>query len=230
MSSTTTTLPDYAITSEKLSGMTLADVKRYIGTQARFMAETDTRVANATDRAAYATHAAYHAGYIGGSSPVVTSEEYVKQFGKSSKSLVTGWKTLGHALVVVGLDPTDPTGVYSRMRNANAYGQKQVKDAVYADGATAESIAEVLDLFVGPDGKRLRKSNGGRPNDGTDTTTTEGDLPTGKALVEFVAKQVREFMGSSVALDADDWQTVEEGMRAFLDAENARRSEALKVA
>lgn len=142
---------DYRLSNEDIHAMSVTDLRGYIEVQG----VEYLRGANLTDRAAYATHAALIRGLIRSKwapDPVYTSEEFAALFGLRSKSIVTGWKTLGHALVVVGLDPDGET--YLLMRNTNVFGYADVRAAVYAQGATDESIREVVLRHVTPEGRR----------------------------------------------------------------------------
>ena len=152
---------NYALTADTLAGMSASAVREYADVQAAIVSDVFGRVMPlTTNRAAYATHAAVTAklltGTDGRGESVFSSAQWLARFGMDGKSvsLVSGWKTLGHALVVVGLDETDP--VYVALRNSNMFGKGEVKDEVLREGATRESIAEVLSRFANLEtGKRL---------------------------------------------------------------------------
>jgi hypothetical protein len=146
---------DYRLSNEDINALTIPQLRDYIEVQG----VEYLRGANLTDRAAYATHAALIRGLIRSKwspDPMYTQEEFAALFGLRSKSIVTAWKTLGHALVVVGLDPDGET--YLLMRNTNVYGYADVRAAVYALGANDASIREVVDRHVTPDGRRKTRS------------------------------------------------------------------------
>lgn len=115
---------------------------------------------NPTDKAAEETYRAEHELHLiyqpPGTPNTITTSQWVERITgnkHTSKSLVTGWRTLGHALLAVGLDPGGLT--YIRLRNSNAYAIGEVKQAVFAKGATEDSICEVLDKYADKEGKRL---------------------------------------------------------------------------
>ena len=141
--------------------MSLSEVEEYIRVQGDLYDRvTGEWTENVTDRAAYATRAAMLKGVIGGvveGKPLLSHEKFVQTyFHRNSKSLAGGWLTLSHALQVVGLAETDP--VYVALRNSNAYGYTDVKEAVLAEDATPESIALALAPYANlTTGKRLSK-------------------------------------------------------------------------
>lgn len=151
----------YALDSTTIESMSLSEVEEYIRVQGDLYDRvTGEMTENVTDRAAYATRAAMLRGIIGGvveGKPLLSHEKFVQHyFRRNSKSLAGGWLTLSHALQVVGLSETDP--VYVALRNSNAYGYTDVKEAVMKDGATVQSIAAALEPYANlTTGKRLSK-------------------------------------------------------------------------
>jgi hypothetical protein len=224
----TTNTEKFVLTHDAIASMALSDVEKYVKDAQVAFQRADRSSANATNRAAYATHAAFTRGLIAnpaikGRKPEWTQEEFATNFlGRpASKSLVTGWKTLGHALVEVGLSPESDT--YIRLRNSNAYGKAPVKEAIYADGATEESVKEVLDKFVNPDGSRIAQKREANPDKG-EVETGEGVL-SGKALAEYVAERTKDLLSAVRGLDLDTYGLWETGVREALDAMNTERAE-----
>lgn len=229
---TSKTNESFVLTREGVEAMGAADAGRYVRTQQAYFRETLKRDQNATDRAAYATFIAEHRlGLIfqpRGTEGAITGEAWAERFGKSSKSLTTGWRTLGHALMVVGLDPTGDT--YIRMRNSNAYAYAEVKDAVMAEGATEETIVAVLNHYVGADGKRLVKPRAAQPPTGDDESGADGakqdDVPV---AVQFLAAVtfIEEHSGD---LSLDEWADMTSRIETAISKENTLRAHALKQA
>lgn len=187
------------ITISKSSLPTFAEAKRYVGAQQKFMQETVKRGENATDRAAYATYLAEHVLHViaqpRNAQPEghMTGEEWAATFGRQSKSLTTGWRTLGHVLVEVGLSEENAT--YIRLRNSNAYTDKDVKAACMAEGATEETISAALDAKgITAEGKRAPREKGAKPDEGEGTGAEKGAQVTmprnNSGLLDLIEKAV----------------------------------------
>lgn len=201
---------------------------------------------NATDRAAYATWFAEQAGLIfqpvaQQSSAHMTGAEWAASFGYPSKSLTTGWRTLAHALMRMGLDPNGKT--YLRLRNSNAYGQTPVRQCILNPKSTEADLLKVLADYADEDGKRIKQP--GKPNAQTDSEKDEAakQAKANAAMAQMLLQPLEGDNPHKIAmaavgaieqvargLDADQWIEVNNRLDAIIKRENDHRSaEAAKV-
>lgn len=111
-------------------------------------AEGDARRANIIVDVAYLTRRAEIAGRIGGdpkSTGVLTSAQWGGMLGVTATN-VPKWKTLGYALVDLGVDPASV--LYRCLQHRGLAERKVIADAIRAEGQTVEGLAEVVETFV----------------------------------------------------------------------------------
>ena len=210
----------------------------YVGEQRTYYKRMLKTTENATIRAAYATFIGEHVLKVifqpRGTEGAMTGEQWANTFGKPSKSLTTGWKVLGHALMVVGLAPDNQTFV--RLQKSNAYALTAVRDAVLKDGATEESIAAALAPYADEFGKRISKPTGARPDDGSGTAVSPtGDEENkgqeqGDAVpvsVQFLAAiSLIEKVCGDPAIDLDVWAAGADRLTEAITKGNTLRAHA----
>lgn len=219
------TSTQFDLTADEIQEMDSAAAKQYVKRQFKAVADSTAKIAaekqNNSDRAAYATYLGEHVTHEifqeKRDDNKFTNEEWAQQFGLQSKSLTTGWRTLGHALVeIYGGDRTNPD--YVRMRNSNAYAMKDVKDAVMDSSATPESVVEVLNKFADADGKRIPQKRDAQPDDG------EGVSPREAATALLV--QIEE-VGNMLSFE--EWEWFETKVRTLLNNGNTERAASIRV-
>jgi len=213
--------------------MSLRDAEKYIGARARALQKTWDDYDNVTDQAAYATGVALEHGLIAGPNvpkgqkPKYTSETFVVYItgGRSdTKSMVTGWKHLWHAMNLPGMSVDHDT--YKRLRKSNAYGQGPVVTALYKSNANEASIAKAIRPFATPDGQRIKPKRKART-----TKKAEPVKMTSRALNKAVKDLTADLQRHVEALDLNGWGAWETAFRTYLDKQNtSRNAEVAKAA
>lgn len=234
---------------------TIAQAKSAAKAAGRALARAGESQANAVTLAAYATFDAFTVGLLGGRDAAMTQKDYAETFYGVTENNVTLWKTLGHALRVVGLDESGET--YRLLSRKGGAGFANVKAAILADNATEASIVTALGEYFHADGRKMtateRKAR--TAGDGTVSQTsgngsgsTEGITPD--VLADASVKGLRDALKSGLtpehvskvgkalarvlsdyvkSMDAETWASTETIMGAIITREVTVRAKAAKA-
>lgn len=169
---------------------------------------------------------------------MLTGAAYAALFGVQPSS-VSMWRTLGYAVGAVGIDPNEEStsermSTWRILAFKGAATNRAVSDAVYAEGATPESVrAAVESVRDGASGKVKSGARQGKPNK---ATGTEGDLNEAIKTdpVAVALAVIRDVLRpASAACDTEGWATVENALNALIQREvtirNGKASKAAKA-
>lgn len=205
--------------------------------------------------AAYAVAALAAAGRMGKgneTAPGWMSNTVIAAHAGVAPSNVTKWVTLGHAFTVVGVEPG--TVLHRCLQHRGLAERATVKAAIMADGATVESVLDVVRTYVETDstgavtgvlseGKRAARLAGAEGNGddsaaaGSDTGDKGDDKGKGIPLsAESILENLTPLAaaklalailhGACPALDSDQWEAVEGTMHKVITRETLNRRKA----
>lgn len=219
-----------SITTEQVKGaLDVKSASALVKSAQREYAKAEQGRYSATVSAALATHAAYATGILRGrgeGAGEMTQGEYAAGFAVS-QSLVNYWRTVGHAVVVVGIVADSETGRLLIGKNGANYAD--VREAVLAagEGETADIVSALSTHFL-PDGTRRTAANRvARPNTGEQGQGEQGPEQTPDVQVSLALKVLRDNVS---ALDAEAFAKFETDVQAILAREIGMRASAAKSA
>lgn len=169
-------------TRTAVKAASIAQARTLVDDAAKGMAEGLTILGGHTVRAAYATWAAYHTGLLGGAAPAFTPEAYAGKFGYKSKTQVGFWRTLGTALVVVGV--REDSTLYKSLQREEMAKVPEVRQEIMRDGSTVTSVGKAVKAAQdAAKGKSAKAQAAKRTAGGATVQTAKGK---GKAAAEAI--------------------------------------------
>lgn len=180
---------------------------------------------------AIAVHAAYQSGLLGGSrkpgeSAAMTQDDYAKVLGVSQPR-ISNLRTLGHALVVVGVEPK---GEQWR-RTVDVAGKigKKVQSLGDDTAKSKGSLKSAVDALLTPDGKR-RPAKKGTTGNGADTNALFEKAFSASNAVDAFERVVAFAAGRVQAgrVNATGLTSLEDAMVGLQEAIDTFREEGAK--
>lgn len=169
----------------------------------------------------------------------MSASEWAESYGLSSSSNVNHWRPLGYALAVVGV-PVEhsPHGEdWTCWQLISQITKPEVYAAIYAEGATVETIMAVCLTLRSPKGKVIRpETAAARPDEG-DAAALSGEQALALGLETDPVKVALDALGivaqACKVIPTDDregWSKVESALNEILTRENTTRQDAAKAA
>jgi len=161
---------------------------------------------------------------------MLTGAKYAEKFGVGG-STVTMWRTCGYVVEVVGVDPseestTERMSLWRLLAFKGAATNKAVSEAIYAEGATPETVREAVEAIR--DGATGKVKSGARTGTPNRRTGGENDLTLDEAIaldpVAVSLAMIRDLRTAARACDADGWSQVETALNALIHREITQRN------